>query len=50
MAQVLAAVRESAEPLPATGIAERLGISRATAQRSSPTSRTMTGTRPFCLR
>lgn len=33
MAQVLTTVRESAEPLSATGVAERLGISRATAQR-----------------
>ncbi|WP_329048306.1 response regulator [Amycolatopsis sp. NBC_01488] len=33
MAQVLTTVRESVEPLSATGVAERLGISRATAQR-----------------
>lgn len=33
MAQVLTTVRESAEPLSATGVADRLGISRATAQR-----------------
>lgn len=33
MAQVLTTVRESTEPLSATGVAERLGISRATAQR-----------------